>query len=63
MASVFMKIRGWSAQTQFSGPASFKQKLTRIEVELDFSQNTKVLAFFESYNFHEDKFFKFQTDL
>ena len=62
MASVFTEIRGWSAQTQFTGSASFKQKLTQIQAELDFSQNTKVLAFFKSNNFREDKFLKFNLD-
>jgi hypothetical protein len=42
MVSVFTKTRGWSAQTQFTGSASFKQKLTQIQAELDFSQNTKL---------------------
>ena len=34
-----------------------------LKVESSFEQRTKVVEFIEVYNFYEDDFFKFKTDL
>ena len=33
-----------------------------LKAELGFEQNIKVVELFKFHNFHEEKFFKFQTD-
>ena len=36
--------------------------MDRLNTELSFEQRTKVVRYFEIYNFHEENFFTFKTD-
>ena len=40
-----------------------KEETSRLRTELSFELKTKVVGSFKVYNFHEEKFFKFKTDL
>ena len=54
-----MKIRAWSAQTQYARPGMFNKKNKQVKADLDFKENTKVVDFDVIYNFYEENFYKF----
>ena len=47
MALIFTKTRAWSCPDPIHGQAGSMEDLSRIEPELGFEQNTKVVGLFE----------------
>ena len=56
-ASIFMRFQNWLVSDTVHGHNFSRRKMGKLQIDISFGQEMKVVGFDEIYNFDEENFF------